>query len=185
MPADVTFTPGAQLSRQPPRLENSASMSSLSLAPTVAAAGVAAEIYFVDAQGRPATELGVRVPDARIDDVDVHAEARRVVHVAAAQGETALVDAVQAPGGARLLLDRVRQLVLLDVGDEGARAQRSGPVGREIRDREAAERRRVDPPQRAAMLRGEALGNPADVGHVAPQHDDVAARDDVARGGGL
>ena len=42
MPADVTFTPGAQMSRQPPRLEKSASMSLSSVAPTVVAAGVLA-----------------------------------------------------------------------------------------------------------------------------------------------
>ncbi len=74
----------------------------------------------VDAAG----EVGVRAEDAGVEDVDVDAGAVRAVAVGAVEAGGALVDAVEAPGGRRLL--RRRQLdaaVLGDVGDAAVGGQ--------------------------------------------------------------
>ena len=84
---------------------------------------------------RPAAELRLVSPDARVDDVRVHARARRGVAVRAREGKRPLIDPVEPPRVAvRIhLLGPVGldQLIGLDVGDE-----RVLPQGRHRRIRQ-------------------------------------------------
>jgi hypothetical protein len=70
--------------------------------------------------GHP-VELGVRGPDAGVDDVDAHPAAGGRVAVGAAERAAHLVGAVEPPGGARLddarLGERLGELDLLVLGD--------------------------------------------------------------------
>src|SRR3712207_3914723 len=93
-------------------------------------------IHGVEATRDTPRELRVVEADAGVDDVGRYAVTRAHVGECRAEREHALVDAVEAPGGAGLRPDRPHHLVLLDVSDVRVARERGRRLSGE-RSREA------------------------------------------------
>ncbi len=149
----------------------------------VAVDAVLAVADLVDADARPAAEVGVRGQDAGVDDVGVHARAVGRVAVRVVERQGRLVEAVETPRRRRRLRGvDVHVAVLLHAGDRRvvgdlARLRRAHPRG------VAVQRVAVDPLHLAAVAVRDAdgLGHHC-VGVGGAQRDDVLARHRLGRG---
>jgi len=135
----------------------------------------------------PPAEVRVHRPDARVDDVGVHAGGRGCPGICAGQRERGLVDPVEAPGVAvrvhLLRVVHVDDVIGLDVGDVGVVPQRDHRGIREAR-REALERTRIGVPQRAAMRGDERPSEAPGIGYGVVEYDDVLPRHRLGGGSG-